>query len=332
MSKETNDKEKRKPNELITGAVDAATSAGKKGIHIATGMLTQAANSGKVIADGLAKGRKELAEKAKEDSYAKRLKKYNPLFPDEYFSADFYVPNIIMIVDDAVRRDINVCQGAIGWRENVKGTEVLFIYDEFVAECGLKFIPVAACDEIYYVDTFDKQCFVKLDYIFQKTHEEKLAELEHIAYCLGAKNCSIRIIEKEIIHDKKNKILELKGKKNAVAVTEGGEIESVNDSSQQRAGKSDIHFKGNDSVVMPKLKWFQNDNIILNLIEYRSNKGNEITTRTLELKGASSTTMSRRAAYNIDMAVAGMGVNQSYSMEERSVKESESQILYYLEF
>lgn len=332
MPKETVDKDKRKPNELISGAVDAATSAGRKGLHIVTEVLNQAANSGRVLADGFTKGTKELAEKVKEDSYAKRLKKYNPIFPKEYFSSDFYVPNIITIVDDAIRRDVDVCRGAIGWRENVKGTEVLCLYDEFVAESGLKFIPAAVCDEIYYIDTFDKKCFVKLDYIFQKTHEEKIAELEHIAYCLGAKTCSIRIVEKEVIHDKKRKSLEIKEKKNAVEVTEGGEAEAEKNSSQQRAGKSEIHFKGNDSVIKPKLKWFQNDNIILNLIEYRSDKGNEVTTRTLELKGVSTTTMSRKAASNIDMTVAGMGINQSYSMEEKSVKESESHILYYLEF
>lgn len=332
MPKETSDKEKGKTNELIVGAVDAATSAGRKGLRFATEMLNQAANGGKILADGFTKGTKELTEKVKEESYAKRLKKYNPLFHKEYFNPNFYVPNIIMIVDDAVRRDVDVCQGAIGWRENIKGTEVLFLYDEFVTASNLKFIPAAVCDEIYYVDTFDRKCFVKLDYIFQKTHEEKLAELEHIAYCLGAKKCSIYIVEKEVIHDRKRKNLEIKEKKNAITATEGGEVETVNDSSQKRAGKSEIYFKGNDTVIMPNLKWFQNDNIILNLIEYRSNKGNEITTRTLELKGASATTMSRKAASNIDMAVAGMGINQSYSMEEKAVKESESQMLYYLEF
>lgn len=79
------------------------------------------------------------------------MKKYNPLFPEEYNSDDFHVPNIICIVDDAVRRDIDVCQGAIGWRENKKDTEVLFLYDEFVEKSGLKFVPAPVCDEIYYI-------------------------------------------------------------------------------------------------------------------------------------------------------------------------------------
>ena len=67
------------------------------------------------------------------------MKQYNPLFPEEYFSDTFFVPNIIRIVDDAVRRDIDVCQGAIGWRENKKGTEKNYENHE---QDGNKHIPI----------------------------------------------------------------------------------------------------------------------------------------------------------------------------------------------
>ena len=262
------------------------------------------------------------------------MKKYNPLFIEEYNSPEFFVPNIINIVDDAVRRDIDVCKGAIGWRENKKGTEVLFLYDEFVEQSGLKFIPNASCDEIYYVDPFDRKCFVKLDYIFQRTHEEKLAELEHIAYALGAKNCSVEIKEKEVTHVKKKK--EIKTNENdkfiAASVDEEYETEVTSDSSQYRSGLNVANFSGNDNVFVPKLKWYANDNNIRNLIEYRCNGGNAITSKELKLIGASSTTMSRKAAASIDAVVADMGIKNNYSMEDRSVKESETMLVYRLEF
>ena len=41
-------------------------------------------------------------------------------------------------------------------------------------------------DEIYYIDPYEKNRYIKLDCIFQQTHEEKLAELEYIAYSLLA--------------------------------------------------------------------------------------------------------------------------------------------------
>lgn len=294
-----------------------------------THVLKQTANG---LVNEFAKGRKELAEKAKTDGYNRRMKKYNPLFIEEYKSPDFFVPNVIIIVDDAIRRDIDVCQGAIGWRENKKGTEVLFLYDEYVNDCGLKFLPAAICDEIYYIDPMDKGCFVKLDYIFQKTHEEKLAELEYIAYSLGAKSCSIQIEEKEIQHDKKKRITDIKEDKSVVSAAETYQAEAMSDSFVRRSSKSETKFKGNGDVTVPELKWFANDHNILNLIEYRCSGVNEITSKTLKLSGSSSSTMSRKAAYSIDVAVADMGLNHNYSMEDKSVRESDSMIIYHLEF
>lgn len=323
---------KIKTNELMANVVSKASKTGKKGMELTAMALAQTASGSKAVASGIAKGAKDLSDKAKIDSYNKRMKKYNPLFPEEYNSVDFHVPNIICIVDDAVRRDVDVCQGAIGWREKKKDTEVLFLYDEFVNDCGLKFVPSVICDEIYYIDSFDRTRFIKLDCIFQQAHEEKVAELENIAYCLGAKSCVIEIVEKEVQNEKKKRDYQVKEKKGKASATEGYFAEAISDSFVGYASKNKTEFKGNNDVTEPQLKWFKNDNNILNLIEYRCKKGNEITSKTLELKGSSSATISKKAACSIDATVVGMGVKQGYSMEDKSVKESESKIIYQLEF
>jgi hypothetical protein len=62
---------------------------------------------------------------------------------------------------------------------------------------GLQFIPMATCDAVYYVDSFDRTKFIKADSYFKKIQEERVAELEHIACCLGAKWCYIEVVEKE---------------------------------------------------------------------------------------------------------------------------------------
>ena len=317
--------EKKKPGIAVAGVVDKAAKTGKKGMELV-------AAGGKSLAEGIVVGAKSLSDKSKIENYNKRMKKYNPLFPEEYFSADFFVPNIICIVDDAVRRDVDVCKGAIGWRENKRGAEVLYLYDEFVEQSGLSFVPMVLCDEIYYIDSFDRKKFVKLDYIFQKSHEEKLAELEHIAYSLGAKSCVIEIEEKEVKRDKKKRSNETKESKDLMKVKESYESESSNDSSLKCTSKSETNFTGNNSVSMPKLKWFAHDNNILNLIDYRINSGNAITSKTLQLSGASSATMSRNAACSIDVAVSGMGIGQEYNMEDKSIRESTMRITYKVEF
>ena len=151
----------------------------------------------KAIADVQA-GAAAFSEKAKQDSYLRRLKKYNPLFPDVFYSSEFNVPNMIVIRDDAERRGIDVCEGAIGWLNNESGMEVLYLYDEEILSSGLKFIPSADCDAVYYVDRFDRKRFIRTDCIFKKAHEEKMAELKHIAHSLGAKSCTIDISESDI--------------------------------------------------------------------------------------------------------------------------------------
>ena len=242
--------EEKRAKVRLADVGEKASKVGKKAMQLATVMLAQTASGSKVLADGIAKGTKDFSEKAKIDSYNRRMKKYNPLFVEEYNSPEFFVPNIISIVDDAVRRDIDVCKGAISWRENKKGTEVLFLYDEFVEKSGLKFIPAPQCDEIYYVDTFDRKCFVKLDYIFQKTHQEKLAELEHIAYALGAKSCSIEIEEIEVQHVKKKKSGETKEDKTGMSATETYDAEVKDDSSMHRSSKSETKFKGKAKIAL----------------------------------------------------------------------------------
>ena len=306
--------------------------AGAKGAKVAVNVISRTASGGKAVATGVSQGAKELAIKMQNDAYIRKKKKYNPLFPEEYASADFFLPNIICIVDDAVRRDIDVCQGAIGWREKKGGSEVLCLYDEFVPDSGLTFVPAPMCDEIYYVDAHDRKRFIKLDCIFQQAHDEKLAELEYIAYSLGAKRCVVEFDEVQTQHQKKKRDIKTGENAGGASAKENYSSEMHNDNAEHRYSRSEAVFKGNANVTRPQLKWFAHDGNILNLIEYRCDKGNEITAKTLILSGSASATMGRKAACSIDAAAAGYKVAQSCSMEESSIKESQTRITYILEF
>ena len=109
-----------------------------------------------------------MVEKSKADSYARRMKKYNPLSPDQYKSDIFNLPNIIMIVDDAVRRGIDVCEGSIGWLSKESGVEILSLYDEAVEFSGIQFVSAVTCNAPYYVDSFNRNRFIRTDCIFTK--------------------------------------------------------------------------------------------------------------------------------------------------------------------
>lgn len=306
---------------------------GKKTAETVSNILHKASDISKKVADGVQKGAQVISDKTKNDSYLRRMKKYNPVFPNQYQSESFNIPNMIKIVDDAVRRDIDVCQGSIGWLENSSGMEVLCLYDEAIEMSGLKFIPTATCDAFYYVDNFDRKRFIRTDCIFSKAHEEKLAELEHIAHALGAKSCSVEIVEDstEIVVDKKK--FTSKTNSDKFSSDEGAEKSFCRKNFDRRSGKTTTVFEGNSEPKRPILKWFVHDDNINRLVEMRCSEDNSIKTRTLELHGASSATMSQKTAYAIDCVIAGKATNKMVGdMESQATKEHRSKLIFDIEF
>ena len=296
----------------------------------------KATAAGKRFTESVQKGVTTLSEKAKNDNFARRLKKYNPLFPDQYASSAFALPNMIVIVDDAVRRDIDVCVGAIGWTGTENNTEILYLYDEFVPDSGLTFIPAPACDAIYYVDKFDRTRFIQIDCIFEKAHEEKLAELEHIAYSLGATLCSIEIVEGSTTAESTHKKIS-SSKKAAVKgidVTTAAAAEHAQSemSSTKRSGKTITRFTGNVTPTPPTLKWFAHDDSIKRLVEMCCSGVNTVRERTLEIKGSSTATLSQKAAYAIDCALSKIGTKEQGQLEKQATREQHCTLIFKIVF
>ena len=267
-------------------------------------------------------------EKAKSAALMKKIKKLNPVFPQQYESKDFKIPNVIMIVDDSVRRGNKLCEGAVGWLSNDAGVEIFCLYDESIEFSKIQFVPAPVCDAIYYVDSFDKNRFIRTDCIFSKAHEEKIAELKHIAYCLGAKKCSIEINESQADVNVQKRNISATEKIQKKDNQESAEISSRTSGSDSRRGKVMIEFDSNNSCRIPDLKWFSYDDNIKRLIEMRMDSSNSIKSETLELSGSSSATMSQKTAYAIDSAVGGGGV----SLSSQAERESNSTLIYHIEF
>lgn len=305
----------------------------KKGAEAFSGIVKSTRDFGKKAADSAKNGVSVMVERSKSESYARRLKKYNPVFPDQYLSADFNLPNMIMIVDDAVRRDIDVCEGAIGWLGKDSGMEVLYLYDEAIEFSGIQFVPMATCDAVYYVDSFDRNRFIRTDCIFKKAHEERIAELKNIAYLLGARRCVIEIDESSTSDILQSKKASLDEKYDTTALTESAEVSFSRAGNDSRSGHVEIEFAGSDTPQVPELKWFAYDDNIKRLIEMRCTDKNAIKTETLELSGASSATMSQKTAYTIDCALDKLGGSSSQlSMDSQAKKEHHSKLFYIIEF
>ncbi|MBR2070043.1 MAG: hypothetical protein IJ981_01315 [Clostridia bacterium] len=296
-----------KKNELITSIVNKATNASIK------------------TAEEVKKGVKLFSEQTKKTIIEQRVKKYNPLFKEKFKSKEFKLPNIIEIVDDAVRRDIDVCEGAIGWTDKINGVEVLHLYDEFIKESKITFVPFDKCDAVYCVDSFSKNRFINVNNIFELTTNEKLAELEHIAYCLGAKTCSIEILESNEQAAGTTTKVSVKGSYPAGNIEANASTKNMN----KNAGKNISYFEGNAMPKMPTLKWFGYDDNIKGLIDMRCSGNNTIKSKVLELSCSSSATMSQKTAIAIDKMIktkAGM------SMEAKSIREHSSRLVFEVQF
>lgn len=312
----------------------------QKSLEIVSNSLQKTYVAGKKATENIQKGAKFLSDKTVNDSYLRRLKKYSPIFPEFYCSPDFNLPNIIMIVDDAVRRDIDVCEGSIGWLGKENDIEILYLYDTAIEKSGLQFIPMVTCDAVYCVDSFDNKRFIKADYVFTRAHEERIAELKHIAFSLGAKSCTIEISESNMESNLKNKEKKFSEEVNfvdqGVSTAEKFEQNMSKRESSHRRGKTEIQFEGSNSPKRPELKWFAHDGNIKRLIEMRFENNNAIKSETLEIAGSSLTTMSEKAAYAMDMAVKKAGakgkVKGSADISSQVAKESHSKLIFRIEF
>jgi len=243
-----------------------------------------------------------------------------------------------MIVDDAIRKNIDVCKGAIGWKAFEKGVEVLRLYDEAIAFSGLHFVPAAVCDAIYYVDVHDRSRFIRLDCFFEKMQESKLAELQHIAYSLGAKKYSVEMYDttSEQHTFKQNGSANRKSRvgtlKKSVSASEERDLTAENKT--QRKAIAFAEFSGNMKPTQPDLLWFANDDNIKNLIRMRcAGEGkSEVKTYCIELKGTDFATMGVSTAVKLDAAVGCLGLGSSFNLKSRAVEERHHKMSFQLEF
>lgn len=308
----------------------------EKTVDLSKKTAEKTADLSKKVADSVQQSAKAISEKNKDEAYLRKMKKYNPLFPAEYFSASFTRPNMIVIVDDAVRKGIDVCEGAIGWLSNNDGMEVLNLYDEAVELSGILFVPSVDCDAIYYVDSFDRNRYIRIDTIFDLALKEKIAELEHLAFSLGAKKCSIKLVEQRSDSDAQQKkySFHIGGKRGAVSassVEEGEKSTSVMNRMENR-GEIVSTFSGCATPTRPQLKWFANDDSVSSLVNMRCANANSISSKQLKLNGSSFSTMSQKTACAIDNTLNKINAKASAKMEQHVQKETCTELIFDIEF
>ena len=281
----------------------------------------------------------DVSVKVQDENRKNQLKKYNPVFKEDYNSETFRMPYMIVITTDADRKDIEVCQGAIGWKSAQKDTEVFHLYDTAVELTGLKFVPAPSKDTFYYVDDLDRNRYIKLDSYFDTMQEAMVAELANIAFSLGAKSYSIDLAEnvsEHIADNMKGSIavkLPFAGKKGK----QGGNISA--EYSEQMKSNVNIANKSNFSTGAapehPNLRIFKNNDLINGLIDMRLKSymnNNKMGDYSIEIKKSNYTSINRSIASDIDATVKKINTKANFNMEQKRQKNSEQTLIYKIEF
>ena len=274
----------------------------------------------KKTSEGIQKGAKNVSEFTQKTIHDQKMKHYNPLFKEELKSKTFKLPSVIQIVSEVSRRDVDVCEGAVGWTSTVNDVDILHVYEEYTKLCKVQFVPFEKVDAIYCADNFDKSKYINSDAIFERAMNEKLTELENIAYCLGATSCSIELIESDG---------QAESSRIKIGAKKTGDLDSSisTSSSNKQSGKNISTFSGHNNPTRPELKWFKYDENINALIDRKVADSGSVTYKVLELKGSSSATMSQKTACAIDKIA-----KCSISVEKKAVKEHSSTLIFEIEF
>ena len=320
------------------GAACVAVGAAEKAGGMAADAAGAVAKGAAGIAVAGAKAVVDVAQKGIED-----LNEfiYKPVFPDEYNSPDYKIPKMIVIKDEASRKGIDVCKGAIGWADKIGELEALCMYDDWAKTCGLSFMPTLTLDTAYYVHPFDSSKYVRVEDYITTMKKDMDAELADVAYCLGAKSYKIEHTEK------KSRSFHVKGhSKNsgsAPLLVYGDPVQASLDGKGKvsfgYAHESECHeflqqtFAGEAKASVPELRWYKDDSSVNQLIKTRCSEGMNVSkTYRCEITNTYSACVGMGLAKKLDGALAAIKIGQKDKLQSELKKDSKMEYVYEVNF
>ena len=258
------------------------------------------------------------------------LKNLRPIFESTLSDTDFFVSKLVRITTiDKKHAESKVCQNAIGHIDTYGGLEVINIYRDKAKYFGLTFFPNNDA-ELYYVDPTDHERYIELDNYFSQLKNERISELERIAFDLGAKHCKVLYKEQTISSSKVN--VNHKSKLNIHKSGANSDID-INVSadkfcSVEIAAQSD--FIGHKPQE-PVLRYLKHEPHILNLIDLRMNEA-PITHKKMEIKLIESSGIKTNDAVKIDAAIKAMRFESRTSIVAEVNQESQRSFEYEIDF
>ncbi len=325
------------------GIRDKLGNAAEKAKELSGSVAEAATEVGGAVADKVVAAGGLVAERAKKGArlaadaqLEARKRRYAPVFPDEFWSLGYDLPNMVIIEDEDKRKGIDVCEGAIGWLTKApNGMEVLHLYHAFAEGSGLLFHPLAQIGAVYVRDPSGLDRFLDLESLYREIQKEKMSELQHVAYCLGAKYCKLEMRETQVSDSKRGGRIKTSAKKTGVASgSDGISADRSEQVSEDRQMLFERRFSGSDEAARPPLNWYKNDKEINALIEMRcsDDSKNAIQDYVVDIDCRSSAALAQTRASEIDSALKGLKVSIGVSLQEECYRESQQTMVLTVSF
>ena len=290
------------------------------------------------LAPALQQGVSDAAEAASHLASSAKKSIFSPLLKEEIEAESFVLPKMINVIDASEKRTVDLEFGAIGWQSKEGKIKVLHVYEDALDIVPCDFYPSASSKSglVFYVDQLNPHRYIDLSKYFDIIADEKKAELLDIAYHLGAKHCHLECREE------KRSIVSGKaaGKRTAkfqidgvpVKVANQGEAEAEFEKYGTAVTLFSQEYSGSNDPQYPELHWYEHDPKILQLIEARCDRANELKRYSAEISDTQSVTFDLNVAVGIDMAIKKMGLASNFSFEGQTRQEKRRKLTFVVEF
>ena len=290
------------------------------------------------VAPALQQGVSDAAESANHLVSSAKKSIFGSLLKEEIEAESFILPKMINVIDASEKRTVDLEFGAIGWQSKEGKIKVLHIYEDALDIVPCDFYPSASSKSglVFYVDQLNPHRYIELSKYFDIVADEKRAELLDIAYRLGAKHCHLECREEKrsIVSGKAARKQTAKFQVDGVPfkATNQGEAEAEFEKYGTAVTLFSQEYSGSNDPQYPELHWYEHDPKILQLIEARCDRANELKRYSAEISDTQSVTFDLNVAVGIDMAIEKMGLARNFSFKDQTQQEKRRKLTFVVEF
>ena len=290
------------------------------------------------VAPALQQGVSDAAESANHLVSSAKKSIFGSLLKEEIEAESFVLPKMINVIDASEKRTVDLEFGAIGWQSKEGKIKVLHIYEDALDIVPCDFYPSASSKSglVFYVDQLNPHRYIDLSKYFDIVADENRAELLDIAYRLGAKHCHLECREEKrsIVSGKAARRQTAKFQVDGVPfkATNQGEVEAEFEKYGTAVTLFSQEYSGSNDPQYPDLHWYEHDPKILQLIEARCDRANELKRYSAEISDTQSVTFDLNVAVGIDMAIEKMGLARNFSFKDQTQQEKRRKLTFVVEF